>query len=236
MATSDLTGIQLAKKVAGETAADLIEEGMIVGLGTGSTTTYFITALGKKCQQGLKIWAVATSERSTTQAVQLGIPMLDPKTITLVDVTVDGADEIDREKNMIKGGGGALVREKLLAIASKEMIVLVDETKLVDHLGKHPLPVEILPFVYQTTILRLEALGYRGTLRVDKNHQPWITDNGNYIFDIQYSHPIVNPKNEHERLKNLTGVVETGLFFNLAKRVIIGYEEGSVKVLTTLSV
>lgn len=205
---------------------------MLVGLGTGSTAAFFIEALGKRCQAGLKISAVATSQQSTRQAQQLGIPLKDPNTIISLDITVDGADEIDHHKNMIKGGGGALLREKLLAQSSKEMIVIIDETKLVNHLGDHPLPIEMTPFVYRTTLHRLEMLGYQGTLRMNREGNLFVTDNGNYIFDIQYSAPILDPQKEQERLKSMTGVIETGFFFHLAKRVIIGYEDGFVKIRT----
>ena len=184
MTKQDSKDILLAKKAAGYAAADLIQGGMVVGLGTGSTTAFFIEALARRHREGLKITAVATSEQSKRQAEHLGIPMLDPEIITILDVTVDGADEIDPAKNMIKGGGGALLREKLLAQSSREMIVIVDETKLVDHLGDHPLPVEIAPFVYRTTIQRLQNNGYQGALRMTRENTPFVTDNGNFIFDI----------------------------------------------------
>jgi ribose 5-phosphate isomerase A len=230
MTKTDSHPTMIAKKAAGQAAADLIQEGMLVGLGTGSTAAFFIEALGKRCQAGLKISAIATSQQSAHQAQLLGIPIQDPDSITSIDVTVDGADEIDHHKNMIKGGGGALLREKLLAQASKEMIVVIDETKLVDHLGDHPLPVEIVPFVYLTTLQRLTERGYEGVLRLDREEKPFVTDNGNYIFDIQFSQPILDPKKEHERLKSITGVIETGFFFHLAKRIVIGYEDGFAKV------
>ena len=230
MTKTDSNPILIAKKAAGQAAAEFIQEGMLVGLGTGSTAAFFIEALGKKCQNGLKISAVATSQQSAHQAQLLGIPIQDPETIASLDIMVDGADEIDHQKNMIKGGGGALLRENLLAQASKEVIIIVDETKLVDYLGNHPLPVEIVPFVYHTTIRRLEEQGYQGRLRLNRQSQPFMTDNGNYIFDIQYSHPIFDIEKEQAKLKSLTGVIETGLFFHLANRVIIGYEDGLTKV------
>lgn len=232
MTKTDSNPVLLAKKSAGRAAAELIQEDMIIGLGTGSTAAFFIEALGKRCQTGLKISAVATSQQSARQAQHLGIPIQDPEATTSLDLMIDGADEIDHHKNMIKGGGGALLREKLLAQASKEMIVIIDETKLVDHLGNHPLPIEIVPFVYRSTLHRLEEQGYQGILRLDRENKPFVTDNGNYIFDIQYSHFILNPQKEQERLKNITGVVETGLFFHIAHRIIIGYEDGCVKVRT----
>lgn len=232
MTKTDSNPTLIAKKAAGQAAAELIQENMLVGLGTGSTTAFFIEALGKRCQEGLKITAIATSQQSTRQAQRLGIPLKDPDTITMLDITVDGADEIDHHKNMIKGGGGALLREKLLAQASYEMVVIIDETKLVNHLGDHPLPVEIAPFVYRSTLQRLEAYGYQGVLRLNREKNPFFTDNGNYIFDIQYPNPILDPQKEQELLKSITGVLETGLFFNLAKRVVIGYEDGFVKIRT----
>lgn len=232
MAKTDSNRLLIAKKIAGQAAADLIQEGMCVGLGTGSTAFFFIEALSQRCREGLAIKAVATSQQSVRQAQQLGIVLEDPSTITALDVTVDGADEIDHHKNMIKGGGGALLREKLLAYASREMIVIIDETKLVDHLGDHPVPVEISPFIHRNTIQRLMEQGYEGVLRLNRNKEPYVTDNGNYIFDIQYPNAILNPKEEEERLKKIVGVLETGLFFNIAGRVVIGYEDGFFKVRT----
>lgn len=222
----------IAKKVAGQAAADLIKDGMLVGLGTGSTAAFFIDALSKRCQEGLKITVIATSKQSERQAQQAGLFLKDPSTITSLDLTVDGADEIDHQKNMIKGGGGALLREKLLAQSSHEMIVIVDETKLVDHLGNHPVPLEISPFMYRSTLQRLENQGYKGIIRYNRNQEPYVTDNGNYIIDVQFSTSILNPMKEQERLKNITGVLETGLFFNIAGRVVIGYEDGFFKVHT----
>lgn len=230
MVKSDLDPLVIAKKAAGKAAADLVKEGMLVGLGTGSTAAFFIEALGKRCQEGLKISVVATSQDSARQAQLLSIPLIDPATIVSLDVTVDGADEIDHHKNMIKGGGGALLREKLLAKASREMIVIIDETKLVDHLGDVAVPVEIVPFLYQSTLQRFTDLGYQGTLRCKRDDSFFVTDNGNYIFDIVYQDPILDPVQQHEHLKRIHGVVETGFFFNIAGRVVIGYEDGCVKV------
>lgn len=222
--------ILVAKQAAGNAAAELIKDGMLVGLGTGSTSAFFIQALGKRCQEGLQILAIATSNQSAKQAQQIGIPLIDPATVTCLDITVDGADEIDHHKNMIKGGGGALLREKLLAKASHELIIVIDENKLVNHLGEFPVAVEISPFVYHTTLQRLNSQGYKTTLRLNRDHLPFITDNNNYIADIQYPISITNPKEEHEHLKNIVGVIETGFFFNIAGRVIIGYEDGFVKI------
>lgn len=232
MTRTDFSPIIMAKKAAGKAAAELVQEGMLVGLGTGSTASYFIEALGKRCQEGLKISAIATSNQSMRQAHTVGIPLVEPDEVEQIDLTIDGADEIDHQKNMIKGGGGALLREKLIALASKEMVVIVDETKLVEALGAFPVPVEIAPFVYPSTLKHLKDQGYQGTLRLNRDQSIYMTDNKNYIVDIQFQKPILNPIREHEKLKSLTGVLETGLFFHLAKRVIVGYEDGLVKILS----
>lgn len=231
MSTTDPQAIIIAKKAAGYAAAELILDGMNVGLGSGSTSAYFIEALAKRCQAGLKISAIAASVSSTRLAQAGGIPLLDPQSITALDLTVDGADEIDHKKNMIKGGGGALLREKLLAQASREMVVIIDETKLVDHLGAtFPVPVEITPFAYQTTLNNINNEGYQGTLRLTREDHFYVTDNGNYIYDIHYPSPIQDPEHEHAQLKAITGVIETGLFFHIAGRVVIGYKDGCVKI------
>lgn len=230
MTQLDSNPIAVAKMAAGKAAAELVQEGMLIGLGTGSTAFFFIEALGKRCREGLKISAVATSQQSSRQAQLAGIPIEDPDTITTLDLTIDGADEIDHHKNMIKGGGGALLREKLLAHSSREMVVIIDETKLVDQLGTFPVPVEIARFAYHTTLERLKSKGYYGILRLTRDNAFYITDNGNYIVDIQFNAPITAPIEIHESLKGITGVLETGLFFNVANRVVIGYLDGFVKV------
>lgn len=219
-----------AKKAAGYAAADLIENGMVVGLGTGSTAAFFIEALIKRCQQGLSIHAVATSQHSFAKAQAAGIPLISPNEIDRIDLTVDGADEIDPKKNMIKGGGGALLNEKLIALASKEMVVIVDESKLAAQLGSVPLPVEIVPFAYKTTIERLQKEGYVGTLRQQHSGGHFVTDNGHYIFDIKLRRAVENVEEEHRKIKMITGVVETGLFFHIAGKVLIGYENGNTSI------
>ncbi len=217
-----------AKKVAGEHAASLIENGMQVGLGSGTTAAYFIKALAARCRAGLQITAIPTSKASQRLAKSLGIPLCSYENSTSVSITVDGADEIDHQKNMIKGGGGALLREKILAYASDQLVIIIDESKLVPQLGHFPLPLEVVPFLYQSTLARLRKDGYHGDMRRTKEGRFYLTDNGNYIFDITFPKLIADPIKEHIRLKNVLGVVETGLFFNVAKRVIIGYENGSI--------
>jgi len=223
----------VAKEAAGKAAADLVNNGMFVGLGTGSTAAYFIKALGERCRDGLEVQAVATSKASFLLAQDECIPMVeDLSEIVMLDITVDGADEIDKKKRMIKGGGGALLREKIIASMSQEMIVVVDEAKLVNHLGGVPLPVEIIPFAYQATIDKIERLGYSGSLRMSKGKRPYVTENHNYIFDIRFSLPCLDPESDEHALKGIPGVVETGFFLNLAGRVIVGYKDGKVKILS----
>ena len=221
----------LAKEAAGKEAAKLIQDQSIVGLGTGSTAYFFIQALIKRCQDGLKIKAVSSSEVSAKQASDGGIEVIDLNEVARIDITVDGADEIDPQKRMIKGGGGALLREKMVASASGEMIVVVDESKVVDRLGAFPLPVEVNPFGYKLIKRQIEKHGFRAELRKKKG-QIYITDNGNYILDLQFQHLSGEPE-EHDRvLKAIPGVLETGFFFGLAGRVIVADQKGKVKIWT----
>lgn len=218
------------KKAVGEKAATLIKDGMTVGLGTGSTAFYFIEKLIQRCQEGLKIEAVASSQRSLEQARKGKIPLIDINSIKTLDICVDGADEIDPEKRMIKGGGGALVREKIVATMSKEMVVIVDESKLVSKLGHKPLPVEIIPFGSAATIYQLQLLGYQGSLRQNKDKSPYITDNQNLIYDVQLDPSKVNPTFDHQQMVSIPGVVDTGFFLNIAGRIIVGFEDGQVVI------
>lgn len=221
--------IDIAKAAAAQAASTLIQDGMIVGLGTGSTAAFFISFLVDRCRNGLNIQAVASSEKSHQQALAGGIKMADINTLTSIDFTVDGADEIDPQKRMIKGGGGALLREKIVASMSKEMIVIVDEAKHVKQLGKHPLPVEIIPFAHEAIIYKLNQVGYQGILRKTSSDQRFMTDSGNYIYDISFKNLLTDPEDDHLIIKNIPGVVETGLFLNLAGRVITGFSDGHVE-------
>lgn len=223
-------GIQQAKQAAGKFAAMLIEPGMIVGLGTGSTAVCFIEALIERVRGGLKIQAVASSAASHALAAKGGIPMLDLNTAPPIDLTVDGADEIDPQKRMIKGGGGAHVREKILAAAAREMVVVVDETKRVSALGKAKLSVEVLPFGSAVTQAKIEKAGYVGQWRQGKNGSLFLTENGNFLFDIQLPAPCSKPEEHHERLLYIPGVVDTGFFFHLAGRVVVGFSDGHTEL------
>jgi ribose 5-phosphate isomerase A len=214
------------KQAAGHAAAQFVEAGMLVGLGTGSTASFFIDSLIERCRQGLTISAVATSEKSRQQALAGGIPLVDMAQVTTIDLTVDGADQIDPQKRMIKGGGGALVREKIIASASREMVVVVDSSKLVKQLGAFPLPVEVIPFGYRATLAKLNSLGYQGQMRRHPNQELYTTDNGNYIYDIHFDRLLDNPEEINAEILFTPGVVDTGFFFNLASRVIVAYPDG----------
>ncbi len=216
------------KKTAARAALDFIEPGMLVGLGSGSTANLFIQYLGEKCKQGLSIHAVASSEHSFTLGEKSGVPMIDIQTLTQLDVTVDGADEVDSKKQLIKGGGGALFREKIVARMSRKMIVIVDSSKLVDGLGKFPLPIEILPFAYPATLYHLNKLGYHGKIRSQTDGSPYITDNHNYIYDIQLPIPCSDLTAEDTRIRSIPGVIETGLFINIASKIIVGHSDGAI--------
>ncbi len=223
---------ELLKKKAGHLAASYVENGMTVGLGTGSTAHYFIQKLSERVKsENLKIRAVASSTKSQELAKSGGIPIVDINTLDSIDLTVDGADEIDAKKRMIKGGGGALLREKIVAEMSKEMVVIVDETKVVPLLGRHKLPVEVVTFAHLVTLHHIKKLGFSaGFRKSEKNNEHYVTDNGNYIIDIHFSSPLENPEKEHALIKEIPGVVETGFFFHLAGRVIIAFADGQVVV------
>ncbi|MDR3624547.1 MAG: ribose-5-phosphate isomerase RpiA [Chlamydiales bacterium] len=218
------------KQAIGKFAADLVMDGMIVGLGTGSTSACFIESLAIRCSQGLKIRAIATSQKSTDLAKSKGIPILDMEDVVQIDLTIDGADEIDHQKRLIKGGGGALLREKIIATSSKEMIVIVDESKIVKDLGAFGLPVEIIPFCYKTTLHKLSKIGFTGKLRTNPDGTFYITDNSNYIVDIHFDPVCRDPEKAYTLIRCITGVVDIGFFFHIAKRVVVGYADGSVKI------
>ena len=217
-----------AKQFAAAKAVSFVENDMVVGLGTGSTAYWAIEMIGDKVKKGeLKIKAIATSKRSEDQAMSLGIPILSFSEIDQIDITIDGADEVDDQMNLIKGGGGALLREKIVASNSKELIIIVDEKKMVKHLGKFGLPVEIVILGWEKTFEKLKSLGCIPTLRME-NIQPFMTDNNNYIVDCAFGE-IENPTSLHESINSIVGVVENGLFIRMASKVIVGFENGEVR-------
>ncbi len=218
------------KKKVGYKAAELVENNMLVGLGTGSTAFYFIERLIQRSQQGLKVEVVASSPKSFIQAKQGDLNLLDINKISSLHLTVDGTDQIDPQKRMIKGAGGAHVREKIMASMSQEMLVIIDESKMVKELGKTKVPVEILPFAAKATIHHIEQAGYKGFLRTNIDQSLYITDNQNYLFDIYFPTFISSPEQEHQKLIQIPGVIDTGFFFNLVKRVIIGFFDGQIVI------
>lgn len=213
------------KQLAGEYAANFVKDGMKVGLGTGSTVYWTIQKLGERVKEGLSFQAVPTSKETEVLAKQLNISLISLNDVQSLDLTIDGADEIDANLQLIKGGGGALLREKIVATSSKELIIIADESKLVTHLGTFPLPVEIIPFSWKQTERKIQSLGCQTTLRL-KNNETFITDNNNMIIDCIFPHNITNPANLHTQLKMITGVVETGLFVNMTSKAIIGTKNG----------
>lgn len=216
-----------AKKAAGSKAAELIEAGMIVGLGSGSTAECFIESLAERVKKGLQIHAVSSSRASADLAQKLGIPLLDINSASHIDLTVDGADEIDPLYRMIKGGGGAHLREKILASSSHEMTVIIDESKLVPSVGRGKLPIEVLFYGSPATRSKIEKLGFSGKWRLNPNDATlFITENGNLLFDLTFDSPPASPEELDRQLKQIPGVIETGFFFNMAKRLIIGYSDG----------
>ena len=229
--TPDLKALNQIKASLGEAASELVKDGMLVGLGTGSTSFYFIKSLITRCQNGLKITAVATSNQSFEQAKKGGIPVLSMDTITQIDLTIDGADEVDPSKCLIKGGGGALLREKIIADSSSSMIVIADEGKLVKKLGKFPLPVEVTPFGYLATQKKISQLGFQSTLRAQANKSPFVTDNNNFILDLHLPNLIEDPNSLHKQLLLIPGVVETGIFYNIAKKILVGYYDNTIKLI-----
>ncbi|MFS1518021.1 ribose-5-phosphate isomerase RpiA [Bacillus sp. SCS-151] len=213
------------KRIAGEKAVEYITDGMTVGLGTGSTVYWTIKKLGELVKAGLSIKAIPTSNHTEILARKLNIPLSNFDEIKELDITIDGADEIDAKYNLIKGGGGALLREKLVAISSKQLVIVADETKVVETLGKFPLPIEVVPFAWQRTAKEItQQLNVLPKLRSVQN-EPYITDNGNFILDCNVS-DIHAPAVLHQSLKQVTGVIDTGLFPNMANVVIIGSSDG----------
>lgn len=221
-----------AKRIAAEKAVDYVKDGMVVGLGTGSTASWAINALGEKVKAGLHIQAVASSVASENLARQHGIELTDFSALSVIDVTIDGADEVDAQSNLIKGGGGALLREKILAYNSRQFIVVVDDSKLVDTLGKFPLPVEIVPFAAELSLRQLRNLGCEASIR-EKDGKAFVTDNANYIADCSFKH-ISNPQRLNTSILLIPGVVECGLFlYPKVSQVVIGYTDGTVKIKKT---
>jgi ribose 5-phosphate isomerase A len=226
------------KRQAAEQALSYVEDGMKLGLGTGSTAARFVELIGAKVKQGLKVVCVPTSEATRAQAAGLGIPLATLDEHPALDLTVDGADEIDEELRLIKGGGGALLREKIVAVASERVVIIADNSKRVEILGRFPLPLEVVPFGLAAT--RRLIIGLAGDcgcegevkLRSGAGGTPYVTDNGNHILDCSFG-AIDDPEALDDALKLIPGVVESGLFLGIADVGIVAGPKG-VEVLSAI--
>ncbi len=212
---------QREKEIAGRAAAELVRDGDVVGLGTGSTSYFAVLALGERVKAGLKVVGIPTSNATAELARGAGIRLATLDEHPVIDIDIDGADEIDPQLNLIKGGGGALLREKVIAAASKKMVVIADSGKLVPVLGKFPLPVEIVSFARAVVEKRIAALGATVKLRTRPDGSPYLTDNGNPILDCSFG-KIEDPPALARILSDTPGVVEHGLFIGLASLALVG--------------
>jgi ribose 5-phosphate isomerase A len=211
------------KELAGRAATKLVNDGDIVGLGTGSTAYFAVIALGERVKAGLKITGIPTSNATAELARKVGIPLTTLDQHPAIDIDIDGADEVDPHLNLIKGGGGALLREKVIAAASKKFVVVADSTKIVSTLGKFPLPVEIIAFARAVVEPKIARLGASIKMRTRPDGSPYITDNGNPILDCSFGR-IEDPPALSRALNNIPGVVEHGLFIGLASKALVGKE------------
>ncbi|GAA0291578.1 ribose-5-phosphate isomerase RpiA [Rhodovulum strictum] len=233
---AELSPIEKAKFAAAKRASDMVESGMKVGLGTGSTAAWMVRCLGERVRrEGLKIRGVPTSTRTAELAREVGIEVIALDEAGWLDLTIDGADEFDAELNLIKGGGGALLQEKIVATASDRMVVIADPAKEVAHLGAFPLPIEVIPFGWKTTrnlveemLEGMDVLGREVGLRMS-GEAPYRTDEGNHILDLHLMR-IGNPRQLALVLNQIPGVVENGLFIDICDTVVIGHGDGRVEL------
>ena len=221
---------EMKKAVAVKAVDEYVKDGMTVGLGTGSTAYHAINRIGELVNDnGYDLRFVATSVKSEEQARGLGLKVLDVNDVERVDLTIDGADEVDPSMQLIKGLGGALIREKIIAAASVAEVIIVDETKLVDKLGtKAPLPVEVLRFGHRKTKYALELQGCTAVLRLGEDGDPFVTDNGNYIYDCRFPQGIDSPFFLETRINVIPGTVDNGLFLNTATTVLVSHSDGTI--------
>lgn len=214
-----------AKVMAARKSLEFVEPGMVVGLGSGSTATHFIRLLGEQVKAGLKVRGIASSQASEELAMSLGIPVIDFRTVTEIDVAIDGADEVGPELALIKGGGGKLLREKIVASAAKQFVIVADASKVVRRLGRFPLPVEVIQLAEPLVGRKLDALGLRPSRRKAKDGSDYITDEGNFILDCACGE-INDPAKIAREIRAMVGVVEHGLFLHMATRALIADGSG----------
>jgi ribose 5-phosphate isomerase A len=213
------------KRQAARQAADLVQDGMVVGLGSGSTARLLVEALAERVEQGLRFLGVPTSEETAAQAAAAGIPLVTLESYPTLDLAIDGADEVDPELNLIKGMGGALLREKIVASATDRLVIIVDDSKLVTRLGERgPVPVEVVPFGWTHTAAALQSLGAQPVRRTGVK-DPFITDGGHFILDCTFN-ATVDLRPMGPLIKAITGVVEHGLFLRMASVAIVGIVDG----------
>jgi ribose 5-phosphate isomerase A len=217
--TNDLKTSDLEKQAAARASLRFVRDGNIVGLGTGSTAAYAVRLLGERVQAGLKIRGIPTSVHTKDLAANLGIPLTTLDEFQQIDVTIDGADEFDPQLHLIKGGGGALLREKIIASAARQVVIIADSSKQVAILGKFPLPVEVIPFAQSLIATRITALGATVKVRQDAKGNPFISDEGHHILDCSFGQ-IPDPPALARQLSDMPGVVEHGLFIDLATVVL----------------
>jgi ribose 5-phosphate isomerase A len=218
--TNQLMANDQEKEAAARASLRFVKDGQIVGLGTGSTAAYFIQLLGEEVKNGLRIRGIPSSDRSRDQADGLGIPLTTLDECQTIDVTVDGADEVDPQLRLIKGGGGALLREKIVASATKQLVIVADASKRVPVLGRFPLPVEVIKFAQALVVKEIEALGAEVGLRLRADGKPFLTDENNHILDCNFGQ-IPDADGLARQLSDMPGVVEHGLFINMASVVLI---------------
>jgi len=219
--------LESLKKTAALTAVEFVRDGMVVGLGTGSTAKHLIIALGEKVRAGMKLRGVPTSHETAELARQQGISLIDQDNAWIIDVAIDGADQVDPDFNLIKGGGGALLKEKIVAASAKQFIVMVDHTKRVPVLGgSFPLPIEVIPFGWGSTVRKIEALTKSLVVPRERNGAPFKTEAGHLIVDVHLAR-IDQPRELEMALNHIPGVVETGLFVNRTDILIVGTPQGA---------
>ncbi|NIP57482.1 MAG: ribose-5-phosphate isomerase RpiA [Gemmatimonadetes bacterium] len=224
-----MTDRDASKRAAATEAVERVRSGMVLGLGTGSTTAHFLELLAARIDEGAleRVAGVPTSERTASAARSLGIPLTTLDRAPALDLAVDGADEVDPGLDLIKGLGGALLREKIVAQAARRLVIVVDDSKLVERLGERgPLPVEVIPFGWQRQREFARGLGADAELRADGPEEPYVTDNGNYVLDCRFHGGIDDPVGVHDALRARAGIVETGLFLKMASEVVVGGAAG----------